>query len=73
MNSKETSAEVDNAAAEWVARGALSPLDSIDQAEFEEWLSKDTRNHGAYLRAEAMLSTAADLCASSKHLGQIGA
>lgn len=70
MNSKETSAEVDNAAAEWVARAALSPLDGIDQTEFEEWLSKDARNHGAYLRAEAMLSAGADLLANSPEIAK---
>ena len=56
MRVKQTAADIDRIAADWVVRedrGALSPA---EQAELDAWLAGDTRRQGAYVRAQAAWS-----------------
>jgi transmembrane sensor len=55
MKGRETSADIDAAAAYWAARIDGAPSDKAAQSELDEWLSKDSRRVGAYARACAML------------------
>ncbi len=50
-----TSLEIDDRAAEWVAKRNLRDLTPAEQEEFDAWLVADPRNLGAYGRAEAVL------------------
>ena len=58
MTQRETSAEIDAAAAEWAVRVDHAPLDEAAQAEFDAWLAGESRRLGAYARARAMLAHA---------------
>jgi len=51
-----SSAEIDDAAAEWAARADAGALDAHDAQTLEAWLAADPRHLGAYARAEAVLA-----------------
>ncbi len=51
---KESSAEIDRIAADWVAKEDRAPLSMADQAALDHWLSGDIRREGAYIRAKAV-------------------
>lgn len=51
---KETSAEIDAAAAAWAARVDRGPLSAEDQAALEAWAAVDPRRAGAYAKALAV-------------------
>ena len=55
MNERETSAEIDAAAANWAVRVDDDSLDAAGQAELDAWLSGDIRRRGSFARAQAML------------------
>jgi len=55
MSKRETSSEIDAAAADWALRMDEAALDGKQQAKFERWLSADVRRVGAYARAQAVL------------------
>jgi transmembrane sensor len=55
MPERETSAEIDEAAAAWAMRIDEAVLSGHEQALFEEWLEGDVRRLGAYARAKAVL------------------
>ncbi|WP_262690553.1 FecR family protein [Kordiimonas aestuarii] len=46
--------EIDNIAADWVARLDGGPLGANKQAELDAWLAADARHQGAYVRARAI-------------------
>lgn len=58
MTRRETSAEIDVAAADWAVRVDHAPLDPQDQAGLDAWLSGDSRRLGAYARACAVFAHA---------------
>jgi transmembrane sensor len=59
MTHRETSREIDEAAARWVARIDRSPLSAEEQARFDAWLGTgDARRLGAYARASAVMAHA---------------
>jgi transmembrane sensor len=58
MNRRETSAEIDAAAAEWTIRIDDAPLSAESQQELQAWLADDPRRLGAYARARAMFAFA---------------
>lgn len=58
MAGRETSAEIDAAAADWAVRVDHMALPADEQAALDEWLAGDTRRLGAYARARAMLAHA---------------
>lgn len=55
MPKRETSTEIDEAAAEWALRLDDAGLEDPERAEFEHWLSLDPRRVGAFARAQAVL------------------
>jgi len=55
MARRETSDEIDAAAALWAARVDGAPLTQAEEAELQAWLAADTRRLGAYARARATL------------------
>ncbi|MND50028.1 fec operon regulator FecR [compost metagenome] len=63
--SRETSREIDDAAALWAAR-VERDLTSQEAAELEQWLAQDVRRLGAYARARA-------IAANSRRLGALNA
>lgn len=54
MGVRETSAEIDAAAAEWAVRVDRGPLAQAEQAALDAWLAEDIRRRGAFARAQAM-------------------
>lgn len=58
MTRRDTSAEIDAAAADWAARVNNAPLSPEEQAELDAWLEGDSRRLGAYARVRAMFSHA---------------
>lgn len=56
MSKRETSSEIDQAAARWAARLDLSPLDDAQQRELDDWLAGDIRRLGAFGKARAVLA-----------------
>jgi transmembrane sensor len=62
MSTRETSAEIDGAAAGWVARMDRAPLSAAEQGELEQWLKADSRRRGAFARAEAVFNLAGRAC-----------
>lgn len=54
MAERETSRDIDAAAAAWVAREDRAPLTSAEEAALDAWLHADARNPGALLRARAV-------------------
>jgi transmembrane sensor len=63
--SRETSREIDDAAALWAAR-VERELTSQEAAELDQWLAQDVRRLGAYARARA-------IAANSRRLGALNA
>jgi transmembrane sensor len=51
---RESSADIDAAAAAWAARVDRGPLSNEDQAALEAWASRDPRRAGAYAKALAV-------------------
>ncbi|MGE5502342.1 MAG: DUF4880 domain-containing protein, partial [Ignavibacteriales bacterium] len=51
-----SSAEIDDAAAEWAARADVGALDPHDAEALNAWLAEDPRHLGAYARAGAVLA-----------------
>jgi transmembrane sensor len=58
MTNRETSGEIDTAAADWAVRVDEGPLDQQGQAELDAWLAGDSRRLGAYARARAVFAHA---------------
>jgi len=56
MTSRETSEEIDNAAADWAARLDGGPLSPEERLTLEAWASADPRRQGALARAMAILT-----------------
>lgn len=56
MSKRETSAEIDAAAADWAVRIDGAPFDESLQRTLEAWTSQDQRRLGAYARARAVLN-----------------
>lgn len=52
--SRDSSAEIDAAAAAWAARVDRGPLSDEEQAALEAWAAKDPRRAGAYAKALAV-------------------
>lgn len=51
---RETAAEIEQAAADWVARSDRGPLSSDEEIELERWAAADPRRAGAHARAMAV-------------------
>lgn len=51
---RESSADIDAAAAAWAARVDRGPLSDEDQAALEAWAAQDPRRAGAYAKARAV-------------------
>ena len=54
MSRSETSADIDAAAAEWVARDDRGAMSAEDVRARDAWLEADPRHLGAYVRAQAV-------------------
>ncbi|WP_176593833.1 FecR domain-containing protein [Sphingobium sp. EM0848] len=54
MTARETSQDIDNAAADWVARIDRGSLSGDEERVFQAWLKEDARHRGAFLRADAL-------------------
>lgn len=54
MSERETSDQIDDAAALWAARVDARPLTPEEEAELERWLSADPRREGSFARARAV-------------------
>ncbi len=55
MQPRTKSPEIDDQAAEWVARIDAGPLDPADEARLNAWLEADARHLGAFAKARAVL------------------
>jgi len=55
MSKRETSAEIDEAAALWATRIDDAVLGGAEQAELDAWLQADIRRLGAFVRAQVVL------------------
>ena len=55
MSKRETSSEIDEAAAFWATRIDEAGLDDAGRAAFDGWLEGDVRRIGAFARAQAVL------------------
>ena len=51
---RSTSAEIDDIAAEWVARNDAGSLTDEEQQELKDWCAADVRHMGAFFRAQAI-------------------
>lgn len=51
---RETSREIDAAAADWAARVDAGPLSAEENLRLEAWMSADTRRRGAFMRMRAI-------------------
>ncbi len=58
MPRRQTSNEIDAAAAQWVARMDRGPLSDVDQAAFDAWVGAETRRLGAFAKASAVMAHA---------------
>jgi transmembrane sensor len=56
MPARQTAADIDRIAADWVVREDRRPLSAAEQAELDAWLGADARRQGAYVRAQAAWS-----------------
>jgi transmembrane sensor len=54
VQERETSQDIDRAAAEWVARMDRAPLTASEVEELMKWLAADRRRRGAFVRARAI-------------------
>lgn len=54
MSGNETPAEIEAAAAEWVARLESGRIGSVERQAMEAWLARSDRHHGAFIRARAL-------------------
>lgn len=54
VQERETSQDIDRAAAEWVARADRAPLTASEAEELKDWLAGDRRRRGAFIRAKAL-------------------
>jgi transmembrane sensor len=54
VQERETSQDIDRAAAEWVARADHAPLTASEAEHLKEWLAGDRRRRGAFIRAKAL-------------------
>lgn len=54
MQERETSKDIERAAAEWVARMDRAPLTASEAEALTEWLARDRRRRGAFIRARAL-------------------
>jgi transmembrane sensor len=54
VQERETSQDIDRAAAEWVARMDRAPLTVSEAGELTKWLAADRRRRGAFIRARAI-------------------
>lgn len=55
---RESSADIDAAAARWAARCDRGPLNTAEEAELRAWIDADRRRLGAFARAQAILAHA---------------
>jgi transmembrane sensor len=55
MTTRETSAEIEEAAAAWLARLDRAPLGSGEEQALQAWLAGDMRRLGAFARGQAMM------------------
>src|SRR5689334_24870246 len=55
MRARETSQEIDDAAAAWAARLDRGSLPADEESLFDNWLSADPRHLGAFAKAQAVL------------------
>jgi transmembrane sensor len=62
---RETSTDIDQAAAAWVARADRGRLTDAEQAELGAWLTGDLRRQGAFARANAVMARV-DLASRSR-------
>lgn len=46
--------EINDTAAQWVARSDAGPLDAVEQSELNQWLAASPRHFGAYERLQAI-------------------
>ncbi len=58
MARRETSSEIDDAAADWLARMDRAPLSDVDRLLFQAWIDGDVRRRGAFARAKAVMAHA---------------
>lgn len=56
MTTRESSEDIDSAAADWAARLDGGPLSPSEQLTLEAWIAADTRRQGALARAMAILT-----------------
>jgi len=56
MSKRATSHEIDDAAAQWVARSDRGHLSSEDTQALDAWLAEDIRHRGAYAKAQAVFT-----------------
>ena len=61
-NHRETSADIDDAAATWAARLDGEPLTADETHILETWLAGDPRRRGALARAMAVLAHPGHRC-----------
>jgi len=54
MADRETSHDIDAAAADWVARVDRGPLREDEEQAFQAWMKGDARRRGAFMRADAL-------------------
>ncbi|MET0272953.1 MAG: FecR domain-containing protein [Phenylobacterium sp.] len=55
MTTRETAAEIDDAAAAWAARIDRAPLSPSQDQALDAWLAADSRRQGAFAKARAVL------------------
>ncbi|MGR4866587.1 FecR family protein [Caulobacter sp. LARHSG274] len=58
MTRRETSKDIDRAAAAWVARTDRGPLTDAERLALSAWLEADARRQGAFARANAVMARA---------------
>lgn len=54
MDGHETSRDIEETAAQWVARMDRAPLSELDERRLQNWLRADPRRRGALMRAQAL-------------------
>ncbi|MBH0112089.1 FecR domain-containing protein [Novosphingobium sp. YJ-S2-02] len=57
MTARDTSSEIEDRAAEWVARMELRELTPAEQAQLESWIAGDRRRLGALVRGQAIVTS----------------